>query len=281
MGLDWSTFLLELFNFLILIWILKRFLYAPVKAAIEARRERVESVLAQANARREEADRMGQAYEARREAWEQERAQARAALDRELAAERARRLDALQAELQGRRDKAAILDERQAREAERHNQEAALSLAAGFGSRLLGRLADQALEARLLAMVIEDLPSLSPGHREALTATAGTEAASVQVRSAYPLNDDQRTALEAALSQAAGQGGLRYAVRPGPDVDRRPADRCRSVSHARQPPGRATLLRRVGRRSRKARSRHMNANRNGWLWGKPPDRALAPIRTRP
>ena len=50
MGLDWSTFLLELFNFLILIWILKRFLYAPVKAAIEARRERVESVLAQANA---------------------------------------------------------------------------------------------------------------------------------------------------------------------------------------------------------------------------------------
>lgn len=218
MGLDWSTFLLELFNFLILIWILKRFLYAPVKAAIEARRERVESVLAQANARREEADRMGQAYEARREAWEQERAQARAALDRELAAERARRLDALQAELQGRRDKAAILDERQAREAERHNQEAALSLAAGFGSRLLGRLADQALEARLLAMVIEDLPSLSPGHREALTATAGTEAASVQVRSAYPLNDDQRTALEAALSQAAGQGGLRYAFDQDPTL---------------------------------------------------------------
>ena len=38
MGLDWSTFLLELVNFLILIWILKRFLYAPVKAAVEARR---------------------------------------------------------------------------------------------------------------------------------------------------------------------------------------------------------------------------------------------------
>jgi len=117
MGLDWSTFLLELVNFLILLWILKRFLYAPIKAAIEARRERVESALAEANARRAEAERMRQDYEARLDAWQQERARARVALDQELAAERARRIEALQTELRAQRDKAAILDERRGREA--------------------------------------------------------------------------------------------------------------------------------------------------------------------
>jgi len=209
MGLDWSTFLLELINFLILLWILKHFLYAPVKAAIEARQARVESVLEEANARRAEAEQLRRDDEARRATWEQERAQAHAALDQELAAERARRVDALQAELQGRRDKAAILDERRSREAERQSQEAALALAAGFGSRLLARLADPALEARLVDMVIADLPGLSEGHREALSASAGAEPVSVRVRSAYPLSDDQRAALKAALSQAAGREDLR------------------------------------------------------------------------
>jgi F-type H+-transporting ATPase subunit b len=208
MGLDWSTFLLELINFLILLWILKHFLYAPVKAAIGARQARVESVLEEANARRAEAEQMRRDDEARRATWEQERAQAHAALDQELAAERARRVDALQAELQGRRDKAAILDERRSREAERQSQEAALALAAGFGSRLLARFADPALEARLVDMVIADLPGLPKGHREALSASAGAEPVSVRVRSAYPLSDDQRAALKAALSQAAGRKDL-------------------------------------------------------------------------
>lgn len=208
MGLDWSTFLLELINFLILLWILKHFLYAPVKAAIEARQARVEAVLAQANARRAEAEQMRRDDEARRATWEQERAQARAVLDQELAAERARQVDALQAELQGRRDKAAILDERRGREAERQSQDAALALAAGFGSRLLGRLADPVLEARLVEMVIEDLPRLSSGHREALAAAAGAEPVGVRVRSAYPLSAGQRAALQAALSQAAGREDL-------------------------------------------------------------------------
>ncbi len=192
MGLDWSTFLLELINFLILLWILKRFLYAPVKAAIEARREQVESVLAEANARRAEAERMRQDYEARLDAWEQERAQARIALDQELAAERARSIEALQAELQGQRDKAGILDERRGREAKRQSEEAALALAAGFGSRLLARLADPALEARLVEMVIEDLPHLPKRHRESLAATGGSEPSSVRVQSAYPLSEAQQ-----------------------------------------------------------------------------------------
>ncbi len=205
MGMDWSTFFLELINFLILVWILKRFLYVPVKRAIEERRQRVESVLAQAQATRAEAERLRAEYESREQAWQVERDQARAALEQELSAERTRRLDEIQAELQRQRDKAAILDERRAREAERHDQEAALALAAGFGSKLLARVADPSLEARLVEMVIEDLPNLSEAHRQALAATADHVAGAVRIQSAYPLRDDQRAALESALSAAAGR----------------------------------------------------------------------------
>jgi F-type H+-transporting ATPase subunit b len=217
MGLDWSTFLLELVNFLILIWILKRFLYAPVKAAVEARRQRVEAALTEADARRAEAEQMREDYQARRDAWEQERGQARVALEQELAAERARGSEALRAELQAQRDKAEILRQRSSREAERRDQEAALALAAEFASRLLGRLAGPELEARLVDMVIEDLPGLSESHRATLNSLVSAAPAIVRVCSAYPLAEQRRTALQVALSQAAG-GELRCDFELNPEL---------------------------------------------------------------
>lgn len=39
MELSWTTFSLELINFLILIWILKRFLYAPIQKTILERKK--------------------------------------------------------------------------------------------------------------------------------------------------------------------------------------------------------------------------------------------------
>jgi F-type H+-transporting ATPase subunit b len=217
MGLDWSTFLLELVNFLILIWILKRFLYAPVKTAIEARRQRVEGVLTEAQAARSGAERLRAEYESREQTWAAERDQARAALEQELAAERGRRLDALQVELQGQREKAAILEARQAQETARRAQGEALALAAGFGSRLLARVADPALEARLVEMVIEDLPHLSETHRQVLAAAADDDAGRVHVQSAFPLSDEQRAALESALSAVAGRA-LRCTLDRDPDL---------------------------------------------------------------
>jgi F-type H+-transporting ATPase subunit b len=203
-GLDWSTFLLELVNFLILVWILKRFLYAPVKRAITQRQQRVEAAMAEAEARRAEAQRMHQELEAGKQDLERERARAGAALEREMAAERSRRLEALEAEIRRRSEKAAILEERRVQDAERRTQEASLELAASFGAKLLSRIADRNLEARLVDLVLEDLPQLPEDQRRALSNNAPAEPQGVRVLSAYPLSDAQQQALREALSRAAG-----------------------------------------------------------------------------
>lgn len=205
MGLDWSTFLLEIVNFLILVWILKRFLYVPVKAAIEGRQKRVDAVLAQAQAYRAEADRARADYEARMQDWERERAQSRVDLEQEMTAERTRRIQEIEQEIARRREQADIQDERRRQEAARRNQEEALDLAAGFGARLLSRIADSAVEGRLVELVLEDLPSLSEDHRRTLATVAREQEAKVRVGSAYRLSDAQRAALEAALGEAAGR----------------------------------------------------------------------------
>ena len=55
MELNWTTFTLEIINFLALLWILKRFLYQPVRAILAERRAGVERVLTQANTAQTEA----------------------------------------------------------------------------------------------------------------------------------------------------------------------------------------------------------------------------------
>jgi len=56
MSFDWWTLLLQIVNFLILVWLLQRFLYKPVKAVIAKRRALAEQALVDATARRSEAE---------------------------------------------------------------------------------------------------------------------------------------------------------------------------------------------------------------------------------
>jgi F-type H+-transporting ATPase subunit b len=205
MGFDWSTFLLELVNFLILVWILKRFFYAPVRRVLEERQARATAVLGEASARRAEAEQLRDAYEARQASWEQERGRARADLEQELTAERGRRLEGLNQELARETEKVRVLAARAHEEARRHDQETALAQAAGFAARLLERVADRDLEARLLNLVIEDLARLPDADRAALAPAVQDGVGAVRVQSAYVMSDVQRQALESALRGLLGQ----------------------------------------------------------------------------
>ena len=41
MQFDWTTFILEMLNFLVLVWILQRLIYRPVLAMLDARQQRL------------------------------------------------------------------------------------------------------------------------------------------------------------------------------------------------------------------------------------------------
>ena len=84
MQIDWTTLVLEIINFLVLVWILKRFLYRPVMEAIAARQQRVEGKLAEARAIEDGARELQQQYQRRLADWDMEKAKVRAALDTEL-----------------------------------------------------------------------------------------------------------------------------------------------------------------------------------------------------
>jgi len=93
--LSWPTFILEIVNFLVLVWILKRFLYRPILQAIEERKARIEKTLADAKARQNEGEALEQQFQKRLADWEDEKQRLRAEVTQEIAGRRTQLLAAL------------------------------------------------------------------------------------------------------------------------------------------------------------------------------------------
>ena len=205
MQFDLTTFALEVLNFLVLVWLLKRFFYQPVLAVIEARRAAGAAILEQAEASQRAADAMKAECEARLAQADRERAAATAALEGEIAAERVRRLAALESELTLERKRHAALAAQQAGHRASALEREAVALAARFTARLLDRVAGPELEARLADLALADLPLLAPERLDALRAALHEPGVNVRVVSAHALDAARRVAFSDALGRLAGR----------------------------------------------------------------------------
>lgn len=62
MPIDWFTVTAQIINFLILVWLLKRFLYQPILDGIDAREHKISSVLSNAEAQKKSAENLEAQY---------------------------------------------------------------------------------------------------------------------------------------------------------------------------------------------------------------------------
>jgi F-type H+-transporting ATPase subunit b len=194
--INWTTFILEIINFLVLVWLLKHFFYRPVKAVITRRQQDVEKQLAQAEETRTEADALRKRYENRVTEWEDERDQVRQELRREIEAERQRMRSALNQEVEAERKRAEVLAERQLNEQQRQAEARALELGAQFASHLLRAAVSPELQKRLFDHLLEELQQLPPTQRDELhAALENSQPDKVHVLSAFPLDKTQQKQL--------------------------------------------------------------------------------------
>lgn len=207
MLIDWFTVGAQLLNFLILVWLMKRFLYQPVLDAIAAREHRIAAELANAAKTQAEARQQQDAFEQKNQAFDEQRAellqQARdgARLERErLQAQARETADSASAA----RAKALLADAVHLRDVlTRHTRDQVFDIS----RRVLGDLAAVSLEQRACEVFIERLKSADgealAALGAALKATSAVEPA--LLRSAFELPAAQRTAMRDALTESFGQ----------------------------------------------------------------------------
>lgn len=199
MELSWTTFSLELINFLILIWILKRFLYAPIQKTILERKKRVQEQLETAQTLHRQATQLQTTYEHRLADWQQEKATLQNEWHEEM--ERWKSEERLQFEQQLRQEKEQIFSHEMQKAAAiiENNAKEAFLLAGKFAEKLLMPFADAHLEEKIIKKTIEELHHIPTEQWQWLNTVPEEETISIQT--AYPIKEHQKQDLLQVIEQ--------------------------------------------------------------------------------
>jgi len=199
MEFNLSTFIFEIINFLILIWILQRIFYKPLLEVIAKRKQFIDQSLSEAKSLKLQAEQQCSHYENRQKLWEQEKQAAISALHRQMEAERKAHLDKLNADLEQERQKANVLLAKQRRELQQQVEKQSLRNGAKFAGMLLHQSAGPELEARLFKLLIDNLVTLPEACKQCLTMMGNKKSVPIKITSAYPLPVEMRQQLEQKL----------------------------------------------------------------------------------
>jgi F-type H+-transporting ATPase subunit b len=204
MIIDWFTVIAQVINFLILVWLLKRFLYKPILLAIATREHRIAAELAQANATKLAAQQQRDEYAQKNEVFDQARAEMMNKAMDEAKVERQRFIDTARVESATLRSQwqEALRNEHQNLNAEitRRTQDEVFAIA----RKVLGDLAGETLESRMVALFVQRLQQLSEEQRAPLLSAFKATSSAALVRTAYTLPTERHAEIEVAVQAAFG-----------------------------------------------------------------------------
>ena len=173
MNFSWWSFALQAANFLILVWLLRRFLFKPVSAIVARRKEEIARGMAEASAEKQKALNLQRDLQGQWAGIEAERQKAIEEQGAQLADERKKMIDEARAEAEKIRNHAAtqLSEERAAATQELFSR--TIELAVNLAERLLRGLAFPSIEHAFLTRVLDYLDRLSAQERAALVSHLG------------------------------------------------------------------------------------------------------------
>jgi F-type H+-transporting ATPase subunit b len=202
MLIDWFTVIAQMVNFLVLVWLLKRFLYKPVLKLIDAREKRIAHQLADASNKETEAQKLLEKLHLKNEMFEGQRDALLSQAVKDAHAERQKLLDEARKEAdQLRTRRQEMLRNEQCsldREITRRTQKEVFAIA----RKALTELAGTGLEERMAEVFVRRLRELDGEAKSLLASAFKSSSRPAIVRSTFELAPAQREAIEAAIREA-------------------------------------------------------------------------------
>jgi F-type H+-transporting ATPase subunit b len=215
MLIDWFTVGAQALNFLVLVWLMKRFLYKPIIEALDAREKLIAAELADAASKKAEAQKERDEFQRKNEEFDRHRAGLLAKADDEAKAERQRlHDDARKAAdaLSAKRQESLLEEASNLGEAiSRRTRQEVFSVA----RKALADLATTSLEERFGEVFTRRLRTLDGKAKESLGAALKSASEPAVVRSAFDLPAAQRATIQNALNETfSAEIRVRYETAP-------------------------------------------------------------------
>ena len=217
MLIDWFTVGAQALNFLILVWLMKRFLYKPILHAIDEREKRIAAELANADVKKAEAEKERDDFQHKNAEFDQQRAALMTKATTDAQAEGQHLLDEAR--------KAAVAlstKEQETLRDEEHNLHQAIIRRTqqevfSIARKTLSDLATTSLEERLGEVFNRRLREMNGDGKKGLAAALKTSPDPAIVRSTFDLPAEQRAAIQNALNETFS-AEIRVQFETAPDL---------------------------------------------------------------
>jgi F-type H+-transporting ATPase subunit b len=215
MLIDWFTVGAQILNFLILVWLMKRFLYQPILHAIDEREKKVAAELADAHAKKAESKKERDEFARKNEEFDSHHAERLKKVANEAKAERTRLLEAARVEADELKSKRqlALLDEFQHLKVDLTQR--TKDEVFGITRKALSDLASASLEDQILEVFLRKLHHSIPKERGELQTALKPSDGSLTVKSTFELVPKQRDSIESAIKDLLqGKCSIQYETAP-------------------------------------------------------------------
>src|ERR1035438_4015110 len=217
MLIDWFTVGAQVLNFLILVWLLKNFLYKPILNAIDAREKRIAAELADADAKKTEAQKERDDFQNKNKVFDEQRSALLGKAADDAKVERERLLDeARKAAESLRATQATALRNDHARLGSEITR-LAKNEVFGIARKTLADLATVSLEERVGEVFTRRLREMDGKAKALLGAALKSSSEPAVVRSTFDLGAAQRAAIQNALNETFS-AEIRIRFETSPDL---------------------------------------------------------------
>ncbi len=215
MLIDWFTVGAQALNFIVLVWLLKRFLYKPILNAVDAREQRIAAQLADANAKHALAQKEHEEFQNKIAEFEQRRAALLTQATQEASSERQRLIEEARVaadSLSAKRRESLRREAGELQQALRRRTQAEIF---AIARKALADLSTCTLEERICEVFIKRLRALEGSAKATFAAALNSASDPALVRSAFDLPAGQRVQLQHSLNETfSADVPLRFEVAP-------------------------------------------------------------------
>ena len=204
MKINWFTVIAQVINFLILVWLLKRFLYKPILKAIDEREKKIAAQIKDADDKKAVAVKEQADFKKRNDDFD---AQKKALMDKAMAdtnAQRDKLLEDAKNEantLRSNLEKA--IKEKQESDA-LENADKTQKQVFAITKKALKEMASSSLEEQSVNTFIKRLHTLNDDEKQQFITAFKSNTNTILVRSAFDLSDEQQEAIHDAVNETLG-----------------------------------------------------------------------------
>jgi len=207
MAIDWFTVMAQVINFVILVYLLKRFLYRPIINAMQGREQKIAARMAEANEKIHTAEKEAQAYDDKQRKLEDQKQALLSEAREEAQAQRAVLLDELRTEIDQTRTSWHEEVEREKQVFLREVRQTIGQLVCQVARNALTDLAAADLEQAMIRVFILKLQQLTDSEQQALADAGRDNDWRIIIRSSFEvpaaLRDELGTVIQAQIAKEA------------------------------------------------------------------------------